>query len=90
MSNIPKELDKNMIVSADAEGLVWYDAASAPFELYGFAGVEGDTYRRLPKDVAEATNPGTVRNSSHTCGGRVRFSTDSKRIAIRVRMPYMT
>jgi lysophospholipase L1-like esterase len=90
MSNIPKELDKNMIVSADAEGLVWYDAASAPFELYGFAGVEGDTYRRLPKEVAEATNPGTARNASHTCGGRVRFSTDSNRIAIRVKMPYMT
>ena len=88
MSNIPKELDKNMIVSADAEGFVWYDAAG--LELYGFADVEGDTYRRLPKEVAEATNPGTARNASHTCGGRVRFSTDSKRIAIRVKMPYMT
>ena len=74
MSNIPKELDKNMIVSADAEGLVWYDAAN--LDLYGFAGIPGDPYRRLPKEVAEATNPGTVRNASHTCCGRVRFSTD--------------
>ena len=88
MSNIPKELDQNMIVSADAEGFVWYDAAN--LDLYGFAGIEGDTYRRLPADVAEATNPGTARNASHTCGGRVRFSTDSKRIAIRAKMPYMT
>ena len=69
MSNIPKELDQNMIVSADAEGFVWYDAAN--LDLYGFAGAPGDTYRRLPADVAEATNPGTARNASHTCGGRV-------------------
>lgn len=88
MNNIPKELDKNMIVSADAEGFVWYDASR--LELYGFAGVEGDTYRRLPDDVARATNPGTARNAPHTAGGRVRFSTDSARIAIRVKMPYMT
>ncbi len=90
MSNIPKELDQNMIVSADTEGFVWYDAASAPFELYGFCGDETETYRRLPADVANATNAGTVRNATHTAGGRVRFSTDSKRIAIRVKMPYMT
>ena len=38
MSNIPKELDKNMIVSADAEGFVWYDAAK--LDLYGFAGID--------------------------------------------------
>lgn len=90
MNNIPKELDKNMIVSADAEGFVWYDAASAPFELYGFCGDENEIYRRIPKDVAEATNAGTARNATHTAGGRVRFSTDSKNIAIRVKMPYMT
>lgn len=90
MSNIPKELDKNMIVEADADGFVWYDAARAPFELYGFCGIEGEPYRRLPDDVAAATNPGTRRNASHTAGGRVRFSTDSKRIAIRTKMPYMT
>ena len=40
MSNIPKELDQNMIVSADAEGFVWYDAAN--LDLYGFAGTPGD------------------------------------------------
>ena len=38
-----------MIVSADAEGFVWHDAAN--LDLYGFAGVEGDTYRRLPDDI---------------------------------------
>ncbi len=90
MSNIPKELDKNMIVEADAEGFVWYDAAQAPMELYGFCGIEGDPYRRLPDEVGAATNAGTRRNASHTAGGRVRFSTDSKRIAIRAKMPYMT
>ncbi len=90
MSNIPKELDKNMIVEADAEGFVWYDAAQSPFLLYGFCGAEGEPYRRLPDDVGAATNAGTHRNATHTAGGRVRFSTDSKRIAIRCKMPYMT
>ncbi len=90
MSNIPKELDKNMVVEADAEGFVWYDAAKAPFELYGFCGIKGDPYRRLPDEVGKATNPGTRRNAAHTAGGRVRFSTDSKRIAICCKMPYMT
>lgn len=86
------EVDKNMIAGApDAAGLVWYSAKEAPFEIYGLyePAADGD-FRRMPDDVAAATNNGVKRNARHTAGGRVRFSTNSRRVAIRVRMPYVT
>lgn len=89
---VPAETDKNMAAPApDSAGLVWYNVKKAPFELYGLysPASEGD-FRRLPDDVAAATNKGVKRNARHTAGGRVRFSTNSRRVAIRARLPYVT
>ncbi|MBR4881010.1 MAG: hypothetical protein IKU19_03700 [Clostridia bacterium] len=47
-------------------------------------------FRRLPQAVADATNAGVGRLSHCPAGGRVRFSTDSRFIAIRVSMPGVT
>lgn len=69
------EVDKNMIVGKpDADGLVWYNVKNAPFDIYGLymPQAEGD-FRRMPDDVAAATNNGVKRNARHTAGGRVRF-----------------
>lgn len=89
---VPAEVDKNMVSGApDESGLVWYNVKNAPFELYGLYRPtdEGD-FRRMPDEVAAATNKGVKRNARHTAGGRVRFSTDSRRVAIRAKLPYVT
>jgi hypothetical protein len=43
-------------------------------------------YRRLPEDVAKATSTGVHTLHANTAGGRVRFVTDSPRIAIHAAM----
>lgn len=95
VAEVPEELDLNMIstagANADEDGLCWFDVTAAPFDLYGFYRNDPEfAFCRMPADVAEATNAGVARNRTHTAGGRVRFSTDSQRLALRVEMPYMT
>ena len=42
-------------------------------------------FHRLPNDVGEATSEAVFRLQQESAGGRVRFSTDSPYIAIRVK-----
>ena len=69
-------------VDTEREGMRLYDAKSAPLRLYGVFH-DGKCYRRLPENVAEATNPGVVGLSKNTAGGRVRFTTDSPYVFIK-------
>ena len=66
----------------DRTGLCFYDVERAPFRVYGTKMVDG-RYRRLPEAVAAATNNGVREMHTNTAGARVRFVTDSPRIAIR-------
>ncbi len=75
--NIPKRIDDT--------GLVWYNVDESPFKVYGLLRDE-DGYRRVPRDVAEATSDKVAALSHNTAGGRVKFSTTSGRIAIRAKM----
>lgn len=69
------------------EGIVWHSVFEPGFTLYGLiADPEGEErFTRIPKTVAEgctsAENMLTLY--PHTCGGRVRFVTDSEYVAIR-------
>lgn len=92
MSNDIAKIDKNLAVAGiDAPGCVFHDVRKAPFEIYGlYKPQEGDTFRRIPKEVAEATSEGVAILHTNTAGGRVRFSTDSEYIAIRCTMPNIT
>ena len=57
MADLSKEVDLNMVAGEpDSNGLVWFDAAEAPFRLYGC--LSANPYKRLPEDIAEATNNG--------------------------------
>lgn len=78
-------IDKNFSVPTeiDRTGLCFYDVEQAPFRVYGTKMVDG-CYRRMPESVATATNNGVREMHTHTAGARVRFVTDSPRIAIRV------
>jgi len=79
------EIDRNMAFSLRVtdEDVVWYDPHEAPFTLHGFSDPQpGQAYRRVPKDIADATNEGVAQLALNTAGGRVRFATDSGYVAI--------
>lgn len=85
-----EEIDLNMAVTTclnDPE-VEWLDPHDAPFVLNGFAEPQpkGEPFRRLPKDVAEATNEGVASLALNTAGGRVRFKTDSPYVAVHAEM----
>lgn len=84
-------MDKNFAVSTgevQAE-LEWFDVCKPPFTLYGFykTGAGNPPFHRLPEDVARQSGEGILFLNAHTAGGRVRFSTNSRRIGIRASMP---
>lgn len=84
------KIDKNFAVKneIDRTGLHFYDVEEAPFRIYGVKMDDG-RYRRLPEAVAAATNDGVLALHANTAGGRVRFVTNSPRIAIHAAMDGM-
>ena len=86
MSDISK-IDKNFIIDTniDKENIVFYDSIEAPFKTYGVFWKDGK-YRRMPRSVADSVNDMVGRLSERTAGGRVRFVTDSRFIAISAKM----
>ena len=88
MKTKPTEnFDSNLAGSGPIEedGLRFYNVRQAPFRIYGLMWESPtDAFRRMPKEVAPTINPGTKLLHSYTAGGRVRFSTNSKTIAVRV------
>ncbi|MBE7044721.1 MAG: hypothetical protein E7397_04275 [Ruminococcaceae bacterium] len=85
------EIDKNfkLDTNIEQEGLVFFDAADEKFDLYGVYKTE-QGFRRLPEDVAKATNEGTELLATNTAGGRLRFVTNSEFIAISCKIPSIT
>lgn len=63
------------------EDIAWYDVKNAPFSIFGVYH-DGHQFRRIPQDVADATNEGVSSLCRCTAGGRVRFATNSPYIAI--------
>lgn len=57
---------------------VFLDTEKPPFRLYGFC----ENFRRVPKDVAEATSASVATLAEYSTGGRVRFKTDSDYIVV--------
>ncbi|MBR6794021.1 MAG: SGNH/GDSL hydrolase family protein [Clostridia bacterium] len=80
-------IDKNFAVDKeiDKTGLRFYDAEEAPFEIYGVFR-EGDCFRRMPEAVAATVSDGVRKLHTKNAGGRVRFATDSARIAVRAKL----
>ena len=81
------KIDQNFAVQTqiDRTGLRFYDVEEAPFRVWGVK-MDNGRYRRLPEDVAKATSAGVHTLHANTAGGRVRFVTDSPRIAIHAAM----
>ncbi len=55
-----KEFDKNFDTTFNApEDIEWFSVNEAPFSLHGvFYAEEEGLYRRMPREIADAVNPG--------------------------------
>lgn len=86
------EIDSNLKVQTNIEetDIRFLDVRQEPFKVYGLYDYKNESvFKRLPDEVAEATSEGVAYLSLNTTGGRVRFSTDSKYIAIKSIMPHV-
>ena len=82
--------DKNLHVDEiiNADGLKFIEIRNSPFDVYGLYDYKNEVdYKRLPDEIGLNVNEGVSTLYLHTAGGRVRFSTDSRYVAIRVSMP---
>ncbi len=81
------KIDPNFKVEEHIEqgSIRFYDADEKPFKIYGLMRQSG-VYYRLPKEVADSVNEGVASLADNTAGGRVRFVTNSKEIAIKTQM----
>ncbi len=82
-----EEIDKNFLPPTLPEGveLEYRSVREAPFRVWGLI-YEGNSFRRLPAEVAKATNSGVEFLHAHSAGGRVTFRTNSRYIAISVKV----
>lgn len=86
-----ERIDSNMktehtLAPEKAAGFDFYDVEEAPFSLHGVFR-EGECLVRLPKAVAASVSQGVESLYNYTTGGRVRFVTDSREIAIVMKLP---
>ncbi len=92
------KIDPNFALenSLGRDDIVWFNLRNAPFEYYGLYEPEKEgAFIRRPRDIAEQVSPGVRELNYNTCGGRVRFSTDSPFVAIKTKQnfshsPHMT
>lgn len=86
MSDISK-IDNNFATSEIVTGGEFFSVDNAPFKTYGVMNDEKGYYR-IPLDVAKASNDGVVGLNRFTAGGIIRFSTNSKSLALKARHTY--
>jgi hypothetical protein len=64
------------------DDLCFYDVRKPPFSLHG-VWYDTDSFYRIPREVSSAVSKNVHDMCDMCAGGRVRFSTDSKRIVIK-------
>lgn len=76
-------MDKNFTQQAAVaeDSVLWYDARA--LSLYGLA-PEDPLSLRIPKEIAKQVNENVLFYHQFSAGGRVRFSTNSPFVALRV------
>lgn len=86
MKNI-SDIDKNFKVQTNIQrsGIVFHNVTDKPFMVYGVFYSNGK-FRRMPEDVAKTVSDRVYALHARGAGGRVRFKTDSKYVAIIARM----
>lgn len=83
-----ENIDKNMKQNTEIqeENLVFKNIDQEPFEILGVKR-DGDIYVRMDLDVAKTVSQSVYDLAKCTSGGRVRFMTDSKYIALSCKVP---
>ena len=88
MSEIHPDPNLRVTAAIQEPDVKLYDVRKPPFSIYGlYNPLTEPQFKRMPDDVAKATNAGVAKLYLDTAGGRVRFSTDSRYVAIRAEMP---
>ncbi len=90
-----EDIDPNFKVATtlNEPDMEWYDPRKAPLALHGFYyNEEHGQYMRLPWSVSEKFDGGSMNHGITYCqvktaGGRVRFRTDAKLIALYLKVP---
>lgn len=87
MDKISK-IDKNFAIETniERENLHFYNALEPMFSLHGVF-FDGKGYVRMPDEISKATSHGVHVLSKCTPGGRLRFKTNSKYIALKMTTP---
>lgn len=81
-----EQLDKNFEVKTTIEETMHFtNCLEPPFRVYGLQSTE-EGFVRMPPETAQDVNPNVATLFRNTAGGRVRFRTNSPKIAIRAKM----
>ena len=91
MSEIQK-YDKNFQQGGKVNkpDLRFYDALQPPFSLHGVYYDEADgRFRRMPGEVAATVSPGVAHLHRNTAGGRLRFRSNCRYVAIHAEMDHI-
>lgn len=83
-----EKLDKHMKAHTVTEdSLQWHNPKQSPFEINGFAWFkEEEIFRRLPLQPKYEVTEAVDILANCTAGGQVRFRTNSKKLAVKVRL----
>lgn len=84
---LDQNLKSNAVISE--KDCVFHDIRKVDaFDIYGLVDPKNTSeFHRVPLDVCDKIGAGMQYFGRNTAGGRVRFSTNSKYVAIRVKMP---
>ncbi len=81
-------IDPNAILNSLANGKEknYYSIPSEPFDFYGgiYFNEKYNCFCRMDMDVAEKVSPNVTELAQTTCGGRIRFATNSKEIFVKL------
>lgn len=87
MSNNVANIDKNFAIKTgiQKDDIKFYNAKCGLFDFYGLYEPYADRefYIRMPEDRAKAVSAGVGALNIHTSGGRIRFTTNSRYLAIQ-------
>ena len=86
-----EQIDANFAVKSVDNGSKkdYYRIPDDKFALFGLKYSDEDGFYRVPKEVAEKTNPGVVSLRKNTSGGRLCFSTDSDYFSMTAKYGYL-
>lgn len=83
-------VDPNFAIPASnlSDGFVFYPIKGNSSLIAGIISNE-DCFRRIPQDTASSVSDGVYELHFHTAGGRIRFCTNSRRVAMATQLNHV-